>query len=148
MPADLRDRFGIAVARTSSNDPAVEPILLQLDNPAAIQASRTIESRFVTETWPVTTSGESAAAADALSQTITALGEGTVGANLVRFLAGREAREARIDAIVTEFYGRSISKGNRKTARRRAELTRRALDDKGCPLRLTIRRSVVRLIDG
>jgi hypothetical protein len=67
---------------------------------------------------------------------------------LVSFQAGREPREASIDAIVTEFYNlKTINLRKRRSARRLAERTRRALDDKECPLRLTIDHSVVRLID-
>jgi hypothetical protein len=125
--------------RAASNDAGLALVNAAWDRlPEAVRAGILAMIRAAADRSP-----EPPGTAIRLSRSIS-----TADANLVCFLAGREPREARIDTIVTEFYRlKPVDKQRRRTARRRAERTRRALDGKGCPLRLTIVRSVVRLID-
>jgi hypothetical protein len=97
---------------------------------------------------PIPTGSKTPTSDDPLSRTITTLGKAKKMIDLIRFLAGREARKAELATIITKFYGRSTAnKRNLRTPRRLAERTRRALEEKGCPLRLDISDNVVRLID-
>jgi hypothetical protein len=86
--------------------------------------------------------------ADAIEQTAVMLGKADRQIAVVRYLAGRDNRQATLKDIDKDVYKRLSGKpSNIRNVRRQAEKTRDNLADKRCPLRLDISQNTVRLID-
>ena len=94
---------------------------------------------------------------DPLEVTAEKLGKAKAKIRFVRWLAAEPDRAATLEAVVTEFYklrlgddryGRQTRDRRLRTARKLAQETRRALEQKECPHRLTIAESAVRLVGG
>jgi hypothetical protein len=84
---------------------------------------------------------------DLIERTTAMLGRAVSQIELIQFLAKREKRSAEMKTIVTEHYSHPLANSQRlRTARRLAERTRDKLEAEGCPIKLTISGSVVRLI--
>jgi hypothetical protein len=79
-----------------------------------------------------------------LAVTVGLLGRATWQIEIVRFLAGRMSQRIALRAVAHELYNsKEPTRARVDTVRRQCERTRKALDLKGCPLRMVIHENSV-----